>query len=89
MSKKRRHWLDMMKIVTLLATAAGYLFAWLGFPETYISLICLAAVLLIARYTHSPACGRRPGAWSFTAERPTPQPSLKTAASAFTMIQWR
>lgn len=29
------------------------------------------------------------GAWSFTAERAIPQPSLKTAASAFTMIRWR
>ena len=35
------------------------------------------------------ACGQRPGAWSFTAERAIPQPSLKTAASAFTMIRWR
>ena len=34
-------------------------------------------------------CGPLPGAWSFTAERPTPQPSLKTAASASTMIRWR
>ena len=41
MSKKRCGWLDMMKVVlvTLLATAAGYLFAWLGFPETNIVLI--------------------------------------------------
>ena len=35
------------------------------------------------------ACGQRPGAWSFTAERPIPQPSLKTAGCAFTMIRWR
>ena len=34
-------------------------------------------------------CGPLPGAWSFTAERPIPQPSLKTAASASTMIRWR
>ena len=59
MSKKRCGWLDMMKVVlvTLLATAAGYLFAWLGFPETNIVLIYLAAVLIIARYTHGPAYG--------------------------------
>lgn len=59
MSKKRSGWLDMMKVVlvTLLATAAGYLFAWLGFPETNIVLIYLAAVLIIARYTHGPAYG--------------------------------
>ena len=59
MSKKRCGWPDMMKVVlvTLLATAAGYLFAWLGFPETNIVLIYLAAVLIIARYTHGPGYG--------------------------------
>ena len=59
MKKNGSVFLDAAKavLVTLLATAAGYLFAWLGFPETNIVLIYLAAVLIIARYTHGPAYG--------------------------------
>ena len=59
MGKRHFSWLDAAKVVrvTLLATAAGYLFAWLGFPEINIVLIYLAAVLIIARYSHSPAYG--------------------------------
>lgn len=59
MGKRHFSWVDTVKVVlvTLLATAAGYLFAWLGFPETNIVLIYLAAVLIIARYTHGPAYG--------------------------------
>ena len=41
MGKRRFSWMDAAKVVLvmLLATAAGYLFAWLGFPETNIVLI--------------------------------------------------
>ena len=59
MKKNGSVFLDAAKVVLvmLLATAAGYLFAWLGFPETNIVLIYLAVVLLIARYTHGPGYG--------------------------------
>lgn len=51
--------LDAVKVVLvmLLATALGGLFAFWGFPETNIVLVYLAAVLLIARYTHGPGYG--------------------------------
>ena len=56
MGKRRFSWMDAAKValVMLLATALGYLFAFVGFPETNIVLVYLAAVLLIARYTHGP-----------------------------------
>ena len=56
MGKRHFSWLDTAKValVMLLATALGHLFALVGFPETNIVLVYLAAVLLIARYTHGP-----------------------------------
>lgn len=56
MGKRRFSWMDAAKValVMLLATALGYLFAFVSFPETNIVLVYLAAVLLIARYTHGP-----------------------------------
>ena len=56
MGKRRFSWMDATKValVMLLATALGYLFAFVSFPETNIVLVYLAAVLLIARYTHGP-----------------------------------
>ncbi len=56
MSNRRFSRVDAAKVVLvmLLATALGILFASLGFPETNIVLVYLAAVLLIARYTHGP-----------------------------------
>ena len=59
MGNRRFSWMDTAKVVLvmLLATALGVLFAFLGFPETNIVLVYLAAVLIIARYTHGPAYG--------------------------------
>ena len=56
MGKRHFSWMDAAKValVMLLATALGYLFAFVSFPETNIVLVYLAAVLLIARYTHGP-----------------------------------
>ena len=56
MGKRHFSWLDTAKValVMLLATALGHLFALVGFLETNIVLVYLAAVLLIARYTHGP-----------------------------------
>ena len=51
MGNRRFSWMDTAKVVLvmLLATALGVLFAFLGFPETNIVLVYLAAVLIIAR----------------------------------------
>ena len=59
MGKRHFSWLDTAKValVMLLATAQGHLFALVGFPETNIVLVYLAAVLIIARYTHGPGYG--------------------------------
>ena len=56
MGNRRFSWMDTAKVVLvmLLATVLGVLFAFLGFPETNIVLVYLAAVLIIARYTHGP-----------------------------------
>ena len=51
MSNRRFSRVDAAKVVLVMlpATALGILFASLGFPETNIVLVYLAAVLLIAR----------------------------------------
>jgi two-component system sensor histidine kinase KdpD len=48
--KNIRYTLIMVSFL-ILATATGYLFRWIGFPEANIVLAYLLAVLLTARYS--------------------------------------
>lgn len=52
--RKAIRWQDVMMIPLFLlaATGIGILFDAIGFPETNIVLVYVAAVLLVARFTH-------------------------------------
>ena len=54
MGRKHIRWQDLLVIplFMLAATGIGVLFEAIGFPETNIVLVYVAAVLLVARFTH-------------------------------------
>ena len=54
MGRKTLRWQDALSIPLFLlaATGVGVLFDAIGFPETNIVLVYVAAVLLVARFTH-------------------------------------